>query len=113
MKIAIPSKGNDLQSEVDERFARAEGFIIYNDESKDFKFLSNSMSDAHGAGPKAVQKLVEEGINILIIPGLGNNAFEAIKASGIKAYFSIKGTVKENLDKYFEGSLEEISSPTR
>ncbi len=113
MKIALPAKSNTLDSEIDERFARAEGFIIFDDQTKDFEFIKNSMPDAHGAGPKAVQKLAEKDVKVLIIPSVGNNAFQAIQASNIKAYFSVKASVKENLDKYFSGSLEEISNPTR
>ena len=113
MKIAIPAKSNTLESNVDERFARAEGFIIYDTESKEFEFIQNSMPDAHGAGPKAVQKLTQMGVDALIIPALGNNALEAINASGMKAYFSVKGSVEENIKKFENNELEKIKSATR
>ncbi len=113
MKIAVPAKSNSLQSEVDQRFARAEGFIIYDSDTKEFEFIENSMPDAHGAGPKAVQKLAELEVKVLIIPSVGNNAFEAINASNMKAYFSVNGSIEKNLQEYFNGNLEEIKGATR
>jgi predicted Fe-Mo cluster-binding NifX family protein len=42
MKIAIPSVGNDLNSLVNERFGRAEKFIIYDTSTKSYEVLENN-----------------------------------------------------------------------
>ena len=59
MIIAISSKGSDLDSLVDERFGRANYFIIYDTEANRFEALDNEMNakSSQGVGVKAVELL--------------------------------------------------------
>lgn len=106
MKIALCSKENNIDSMVDERFARAKYFIIFdtdNSETKDFKVIENSLDDAHGAGPKAIQLLADEGVSVIIAPPLGKNAQIAAEAARIEIVEQINSSVKNNLDNYLKG----------
>ena len=113
MKIAIPSSGKTLDSIVADRFARAEYFIIYDDVKNDYTVVPNSEVGAHGMGPKVVQMLAREGADVLIIPGMGRNAFDATVAAGIKPYMAKPGTVGQNIEWFKQGILEELMSPRK
>lgn len=113
-KIAIPAKEKNIDGMVDERFARADFFAIYDTETKSCEFLENNMSDAHGAGPKAVQKIADADAEICFVPAVGNNAFQALKASNIKVFYFVKtDSVKQNIENYLAGKLEEVNAPDK
>ncbi|KHC91431.1 dinitrogenase iron-molybdenum cofactor biosynthesis protein [Thermotoga sp. Mc24] len=83
-KVAIPSVGKDLSSMVSDRFAKAEYFIIYDTESGNMEVVGNTIADTHGTGPDVVQSLVSKGVEYLIAPNVGRNAFETLKAAGVR-----------------------------
>lgn len=113
MRIAIPANGKDLQSSVADRFARAEFFIIYDDATGDYEVLENVSFGFHGAGPRVVQYLASQGVDVMIVPGMGQNAFGALMASGLKAYLARPGSVKDNIELFKQGKLEEMEAPRR
>jgi predicted Fe-Mo cluster-binding NifX family protein len=56
MKIAITSTGNNLGSNLDQRFGRCSYFVIYDIETQGMEFIPNPNKDAQeGAGPASVQ----------------------------------------------------------
>ncbi len=114
MRVVVASSGKDLSSKLADRFARAEFFIIYDTDSGEYEVLENSVaiSQAHGAGPRVVQMIVSQGVDAIIVPGMGANAFDALSAAGIKAYFGRPTSVEENLELFKEGKLEEMKTPT-
>ncbi len=113
MRVAIAASGGDLSSKLADRFARAEYFIVYDTDSKDYEVIENTVSQAHGAGPKVVQMVASLGVDAVILPGIGSNAFDALYAAGVKAYIGKPVSVEENIKLLLEGSLEEVKSPTR
>lgn len=103
MKISLCAKEGNLDSMVDERFARTKNFIIYDTETSDFKVIENSVDDAHGAGPKAIQLLADEGVSVIIAPPLGKNAQMAAEGANMKVVEQINSSVKNNIDNYLKG----------
>jgi len=67
MKVAITSKGNNLESKLDERFGRCSYFVIYDTETKGMEFLPNPNKDAQeGAGPASVQIVASKDVRKII-----------------------------------------------
>jgi len=67
MKVAITSKGNNLDSKLDERFGRCSYFVIYDTETKGMEFLPNPNKDAQeGAGPASVQIVASRDVRKII-----------------------------------------------
>lgn len=67
MKVAITSKGNNLDSKLDERFGRCSYFVIYDTETKGMEFLPNPNKDAQeGAGPASVQIVASKDVRKII-----------------------------------------------
>src|SRR5574344_1925901 len=68
MKIAIKSSGENLDNEIDLRFGRAKGFIIYETNDDSFEFIDNvhNLEAAQGAGIQAAQNVVNKNVEAVI-----------------------------------------------
>ena len=113
MKIIFTAKGIDMNALVDPRFGRTEYFVIYDEKTKEIESYDNRAvnNEAHGAGPKTAQKLVEYNAEVLITGnGPGGNAAAALQTTGI-AIFTGAGemTVKEAYDAYKAGTLNKLN----
>ncbi|SKC77021.1 NifB/NifX family molybdenum-iron cluster-binding protein [Maledivibacter halophilus] len=110
MKIAVCSKNEGLKALVDERFGRADKFVIYDVETKDVKTIENSAkNEGVGAGGQAVKNLYDNNVEVAIVPQLGPKAVDAFKAFEIKVYsLGESKTVEEAIEKYKNGDLKEL-----
>ena len=108
MKIAITSLGNDLNSKVDPRFGRAKYFIIIDPGTDSFEVVDNAinLTRAQGAGIQAAQNVSGQKVEWVITGHVGPNAFNALKAAGIKIGTGVSGTVRETLEKFKQGFFE-------
>lgn len=112
MKIAVCSKGNDLNSLCDERFGRCETFLVFDTETKEsFAIDNEAKNEGAGAGGKAVKILADNKVDVVLAPELGPKANEAIKAFEIEAYRTIANlTVEEQIKNFQEGKLEKFET---
>ncbi|WP_099211461.1 NifB/NifX family molybdenum-iron cluster-binding protein [Thermococcus henrietii] len=116
MKIAIPTNGGGLNDTVAPVFARAPAFLIVDvDENGNVtneKVIQNPAANAAGgAGPLAVQTLINEGVEAIVAPQVGPNALGAIQAAGIRLYQVTPGTpVEEAIKAITSGSAPSAST---
>ncbi len=109
MKIMITARGDSLDSPVDERFGRAEVFLIYDSDAKQVEAVKNPfLNNQGGVGISAAKFAVEKGVDALVSGSFGPNALEILRASSIKLYKAQNGNVQENVDKLLSGKLEEF-----
>jgi len=113
MKIAVTAKGKTLDCEVDQKFGRAAGFIVYDTDSKTFEAVDNAqnVNAMQGAGIQAAQKIAEMNVDALITGHCGPNAYRTLTAGGVKTFSGASGTVQEALDKYQAGELQALQGP--
>ncbi len=112
MKIAVTSKSNNLESEIDPRFGRCSYFIIVDSETMSFESISNESSMASGgAGIQAAQTVAKAGVEVVVTGNMGPNAFQTLSAAGIIVFTGANGTVKEAIEKYKKGELKEAEAP--
>jgi predicted Fe-Mo cluster-binding NifX family protein len=113
MKIAVSASGPDLSSQVDPRFGRAPYFLVVDTETMEFQVVDNQeiSSFSHGAGPQAVQMIVDYHPKALITGNCGPNAFRALQAAGIEVIVSVAGAVKEVVERYRAGELKATQAP--
>ena len=72
MKVAVSSKGDTLDSEMDSRFGRCKFFAIYDSEDKSTLFIANTAATlTEGAGPAALQLLTSQGVSKLVSGNFG------------------------------------------
>jgi predicted Fe-Mo cluster-binding NifX family protein len=113
MKIAITSKGKDLDAEVDPRFGRAQYIIVYDTDAGTFSALDNSanIDAARGAGVQAGQNVAQTGAGALITGNCGPKAFNVLNSAGVKVYIGAQGTVREAIRGFKAGSLTPADAP--
>jgi predicted Fe-Mo cluster-binding NifX family protein len=108
MKIAISSQGKDLTSGIDPRFGRAAGFIIYDLDSDEYHYLSNSLNlhASQGAGIQTAQNVAGAGVQAVLSGNVGPKAFTALQAGGIATYLiDNSATVQEAVQAFRDGKL--------
>ena len=85
MNTLISSTGNNLDSGFDLRFGRAGWFCLLNEETGETTFHENVNAEAsHGAGTKAVEKVVELGATKVISGDFGPKAKELLEKFNIQ-----------------------------
>lgn len=109
MIIAVASSGTKLDSELADRFGRADYFILYNLETKEFRTIENtSKGDVSGAGQKAIKRLYDNKVEEVIIPEFGPKAKIAAKEFKIKGYlYGEYKIVEDAIEAYKKGLLKE------
>lgn len=107
MKIAVTSKGTDLDSEVDPRFGRASYILIVDSETFEFEVLDNkaNVNALKGAGIQAASMLSEKRAQVLLTGFCGPNAFKTLKAAKIGVANDAGGSVREAVKAYLDGQL--------
>lgn len=85
MNTLISSTGNKLDAGFDLRFGRAGWFCLLNEETGETTFYENENKEAsHGAGTKAVEKVVELGAARVISGDFGPKAKELLEKFNIQ-----------------------------
>jgi predicted Fe-Mo cluster-binding NifX family protein len=111
MKICISSTGKNLDAVVDQRFGRCQYFLIVDTETMKVKSISNEGTlSSGGAGIQAAQIVTKEDVESVITGNIGPNAFQILQAAGIKVFTGADGTVKDVIEKYKSGKLQETGS---
>ena len=107
MKIAVTSKGTDLDSQVDPRFGRAAYILIVDSEDFDFEVLDNkeNANAFKGAGIQAASMISNTGAEVLLTGFCGPNAFKTLEAAKIGVANDAKGSVRDAVNAYLEGKL--------
>ncbi len=114
MRIAVASKGKGLKARIDDRFGRADYFVVVDLENMVETTIENTAKDeASGAGGRAVRLLANEGVEVIVAPEPGPKAITAVKAFEMKVYKRAGFEVVEDAVKgYQEGRLEEMKIAT-
>ncbi len=85
MKTIISSTGSKTNAQFDLRFGRAKWFCLLDEETGKTRFLKNAHQDAsHGAGTKASETVIEEGVTKVISGDFGPKAKELLDKFNIQ-----------------------------
>ncbi|AEH24873.1 NifB/NifX family molybdenum-iron cluster-binding protein [Pyrococcus yayanosii] len=117
VRVAVPTNGRGLEGTVAPVFARAPAFLIADVDEKgnitNTKVIQNpATTAAGGAGPMAVQMLINEGVDIIVAPQVGPSSLGAIQAAGIRLYQVSPGTpVEEAIKMAISGKATQPPAP--
>lgn len=111
MKIAICADDKYISSNVSTRYARSNYFAIYDESKETLSFIvNNAKKESSGAGNMATKTLGNLGVDVLLAPNAGPNAFDMLEAFDIKVYQYTQNTsVGETLKNYHDGLLTKIT----
>lgn len=91
-------------------FARAPYFLIFDTETEESRLAENPAADAEGgAGPKAAQFIVDQEIDVLITPRLGENAAKVCSLAEIRLYKTQSKDAMENIRDCMADKLEPLT----
>jgi predicted Fe-Mo cluster-binding NifX family protein len=113
MKIAVSASAPELDSSVDPRFGRCSYFLIVDPETQEFEVVENPfISASGGAGIQAAQLVAGKGVQAVLTGSCGPNAFQTLKAAGVKLMVGVTGTVREAARGYASGAkFREANGP--
>ena len=113
MKLAIASRGRDLNAEIDGRFGRAPYFIVIDPESMEFEAVENTrnLNAPQGAGIQSAQAVASKGADYVIAGHCGPKAFKTLSAAGIRVIVGVEGTVAETVGMFKRGELRFSDGP--
>jgi predicted Fe-Mo cluster-binding NifX family protein len=111
MKITVSARGESLDSDVDPRFGRTAGFVLFDSETGESDYLDNTAQrdSTKGTGVRASQMIAKAGTEVLITGQLGPNAAQVLGKSAIKIYACSGGTVREAIQALQDGKLKELA----
>jgi len=116
MKIAISTTSGGLEDKISEVFGRAESFTIVeveDGEIKNVEVVKNEFAEKEGGvGASVSQFLVDKGVEVVLTENIGPNALTVLNSAGVKVYRAGGLNVKEAIEKFLKGELEQITSPT-
>ena len=115
MKLCISSSGKDIGARVDTAFGRAPFFLIIDTETMESEVVANAAAaSGHGAGIGAAQIVSDKGADGVLSGFVGPNAFNALKASGIRIFEGISAddTVQEAVAAFKKGDYREKTAPS-
>ncbi|MFW6140119.1 MAG: NifB/NifX family molybdenum-iron cluster-binding protein [Acidobacteriota bacterium] len=100
-RIGFTAQGSSIEDEIDPRFGRASFYLIYDPETKRMESLENPNKDLmQGVGPRSVQFLTENNVQVLFTGQIGPNAQRVLQAANIKTITGASGKIKDLLEKY-------------
>jgi predicted Fe-Mo cluster-binding NifX family protein len=114
MKIILTATSPNIDSPVDGRFGRGAYFILVDPETLEWQAFPNpGIGATGGAGTLASQFVANQQASAVISGDFGPNAYTALQAAGVAMYlYGIKTTVKEAIEGFKAGQLEQVGAPT-
>ena len=97
-----------MDSQVDQRFGRAEYFIIVETDSMAFEVLDNeNVGASSGAGINTAKLLVDTDVKAVLTGNCGPNAQKTLSSAGIKLYTGVSGIISDAIESFKTGKLSE------
>ena len=110
MKICIPTmdkKGMD--SQISDHFGKAPTFTIVDTETNAVEVFDNE-SDHMGGTGSPPEHIAKHGAEIVLASGAGAKAISMLNGYGIKVFVGNQGTVREIVEKWHSGQMQEADS---
>lgn len=84
--------------------------MLKDTETNEVIFIENTAADAQGgAGIKAAQLLVDQGVDVVLSPRLGKNAADVLEGSKIQLFKTNDKNVAANIEDYLAKQLEALT----
>lgn len=109
MRICMPTMGTSgLDDQISEHFGRAQSFTLVDTASGKVEVIANNGEHVCGGGAP-VDRLKAAKPDVIVCGGLGGGAIRMLDSLGFKVYIGARGTVKDAVESYKNGKLQEAS----
>ena len=113
MKVAVPTRGEDLTAEVEQRFGRCPRYLIVDLETMDYTVVENTAATmGGGAGVRAAQLVVDQGVEVVIAGEVGPKAFDVLQQAGVRVYARVTGSARDALELLGSEMVKDTPGPT-
>lgn len=101
MKVAVTSSGPGTEALMDDRLGRCPYFVIMDTASGAVESFANPAMDASsGAGTKAMQALLDKGVEVVITGRIGPHAQAMLEETDLQAVTGKSGVIAQVLKDY-------------
>jgi predicted Fe-Mo cluster-binding NifX family protein len=108
MIIILPTKTSGEKSFISDNLGRANFFYVYDSDKKTGEvYINEHLDNPHGVGIKTAEFILNHKADLLITPRVGDKSFDLLKGK-LKIYKSTDKIVKDNIESFFSGELEEL-----
>ena len=92
-------------------FGRAPTFTLYDTVTENVEVVNNISEHMGGVG-KPPEMLQEHNVEVMLCSGLGPRAIDMFESYGIRVFVGASGTVRDTIDLWKEGILQEATDET-
>lgn len=101
LRIAVPCKGRgDLTALVSPHFGRCDSYAIVSLEDGKIKGVESLSNNGHTECAGSVRRLVENGVGLMLVTGIGMRPYLICKQLGIDVRCGIAGTVADAIESF-------------
>lgn len=105
-KIAVPVISNDEKQVVSDHFGKAPFFAVVELEGENIKKTEFIENKHEGGCANVVGILGQNGVNVLLVKGIGGRPKLACDSIGISVYRAERDTVSESVIEFIKGSMD-------
>ncbi len=111
MKLGIPSfRPGGLDADVSAHFGHCELFTAVEIDGREIKKVWTIDNEGEHNCMIPVQKMTKEGIDTVLIGGIGRRPLMEFQRMGIRVHVGAGGTVKDAVSDYLNDSLKEATT---
>ncbi len=101
MKVAVTSSGPGTDASMDDRLGRCPYFVVMDTDDGSIESLPNTAADSSsGAGTKAMQILLDLGVEVVITGRIGPHASAMLEETGMEGVTGRSGQVGKVLEDF-------------
>jgi len=102
-RIAVPCIGRaDLKAPVSPHFGRCDSYAIVSLEDGKIKAVESLSNNGHSECAGSVRRLVENGVGLMLVTGMGMRPYLICKQLGIEVRCGITGTVADAIESFLK-----------
>ena len=107
MLVCVTADGSDINSNLDPRFGRCAYFLFINPDDLSCEAMKNESADlSSGAGVQAAQAALGKNPDVILTGRVGPKAMDVLETANTKLLLGHSGPVKEVVDRYKQGVIE-------
>ncbi len=112
MKLIFTTAAHSLAGDLDERFGRSPGFLLYDTSTDQCHYIDNqhNADAAQGAGIQAAQTVIASGAECLITGAVGPKALQVLASSGIDIFRAQSSPLQKVMAQYQSHELTSLNA---
>ena len=113
IRIAIPCAGQaNLEAPVSPHFGRCDSYAIVTLQDGKIESVESLSNGTHSDCSSPVRILAGNGVELMLVAGMGMRPYMSFKQQGIQVMYGISGTVADAIQSYIQNETVPMSEDT-